>query len=85
MLLDNAAQIGQVLLAGRALLHGVRDGDAGDLDALGGAEKVSVTRPPGKGMADLLGLEMDIVHAGALERCGQFQADGPCANDGHLG
>jgi len=74
-LLDHAAQVGQVLLAGDALLVVVLDRHAGNCKPLGGAEKTGIARPPGQRVADLVRVELNIVQAGAFEAGRQFQAD----------
>jgi len=83
-LLDDAAQIGQVLLAGSAPLDRVLDRHARDLDALGGAEEGGVARPPGHGVADLLRVEVQILHPQPLQAHRQLDADRPRADDGDL-
>ena len=42
-------------------------------------------RPPGDGVADLLGIEMQVVDPGTFERYSQFDTNGASADDSNLG
>jgi hypothetical protein len=81
-LLDDAAQIGQILLAGDALLVVVLNRDAGQRQPFGRAEEARIARPPGQRVPDLPGVEVEHVHADAFQADGQLDADRPGADDG---
>ena len=83
-LLDHAAQVGHIFLAGDALLVVVLDRHAGNRQPFGGAEKAGVARPPGHGVGDLVRVEVDIVDAGAAQAGRQFDPDGTGADDRHV-
>jgi hypothetical protein len=65
-LLDNGAQVSQVILSGNALLVIVLYWHPRQGQPLGRAEEVRIPGPPGQRMPDLLRIELDIRHALSL-------------------
>ena len=84
-LLDDAAQVGEILLARGLGLVGRLQGDAGDGDPLVAAEEARLRREPGNRMSDLPRVEVQIIDRRFLQRDGQFNADRPGPDDPDLG
>ena len=81
----DAAEVRQVLFSGVLLLGDRLDGDAGDRDALRGAEPAGHGRPAEHGLADLACLDVEVVDLCPLQGDRQLDSQRPRPDDHDLG